>query len=376
VTSPAAIPRLTPEQPRPRPARRAAVLGCLLALAAWSGIGRAAGRTGQPPADVVARVNGRPILRRDFDLAVQLSLRRRRGDVSLEDLKTARAAVLDALIDNELLYQQATSGVTVVTDAEVRDEETRMRTGLGDAELAALLEENGVSGAEFTEQVRRTLLVTRFVNDRVVVGVKIGDDEVRRIYDQNPRDMVRPDAVRISQIMLRVAPDAAPAVRAGVRQKMEAILQELRAGQDFADMARKYSEGPEAARGGDAGFLTRGGGGSPAIEEAAFSLRPGTVSDVLETRMGFHVIEVLEKRAGGPIPFEEAQKSIRARLEAAARDAMLRDYLAGLRQKAPIVKSPGFSVPTRPTSAPGPAAPPPAATPRPAASPAGPKGGR
>jgi len=376
VTSASATSGFSSQLRRPRPWHRTVVLGCLLALGAGGGSALAAERKAPPPADVVARVNGRPILGRDFNLAVQLSLRRRRGDVSLADLQATRDAVLDAQIDNELLYQQATGSAIAVTPAEVRDEESRMREGLGDAELAALLEESGVSAEDFTEQVRRTLLVTRFVKDRVIAGVTVGDDEVRRAYDQNPRDMVRPDAVRISQIVLRVAPDAAPAVRAGVRQKMEAILQEVRAGRDFAELARKYSEGPEAARGGDAGLLTRGGGGPPAIEEAAFNLKPGAVSDVLETRMGFHVIKVQDARAGGAIPFEEAQKSIRARLESAAREAKLHDYIAGLRQRAQIVKSPGLSSPPRPNASPAPGATNPGGTPRPGAPTAGSKPAR
>jgi parvulin-like peptidyl-prolyl isomerase len=138
----------------------------------------------------------------------------------------------------------------------------------------------------------------------------------------------------VRQSLIRAPADSLPA-RAAARQKIEAILEEIKGGRDFADQARRYSEGPEAARGGDAGWIY-GGNGPPPIERAVFRLQPGEISDVVETRLGFHLLRVEERRPEGPVPFDEAKESIRLKVEAREREARIQAYLAGVKEKARI----------------------------------------
>lgn len=314
------------------PRHAAAVLGGLVLCLA---VPAAAGAAPSKDPAVVARVNGKPILRRDFDLAVQLQFRGRAPGVGLGELRAARERILEALIDGELLYQKAARNGREPAAAEVAAEMKRLRDGFGsEEEFAATLRDNGVPEAEFREQVRRSLVVDRFVEREVVGPVEVPDSELRQYYDQNPRDMLRPERVRFSQILAR-APADEPGGRAAARRKIEAILKELRAGREFADLARRHSDGPGKERGGEAGFLVRGTG-LPALERVLFSLQPGQTSDIVETRLGFHLVRVLERQPEGPIPFEEAKEAIRARLAARARDARLRAYVDGLRAGARI----------------------------------------
>jgi len=125
--------------------------------------------------DVMARVNGHPILRRDFDLAVQLQFRGRRNPVGLKELQALRDQVLEGLIDNELLYQKAAKSEAPVSDGDVEAEFQKMKEGFATADaFSAILKRNGVGEAEFKDQLRRTLLVTRFVDRQVVGEIKIG----------------------------------------------------------------------------------------------------------------------------------------------------------------------------------------------------------
>jgi peptidyl-prolyl cis-trans isomerase C len=336
---------MLPRVETPRPERQAltrrllapALLGALLAVQAP---GMAAPPAGEARAEVVARVNGRPILRRDFDLAVQLQFRGRLpGIVGLKELQAVRDKVLERLIENELLYQKAVKTESAVPDGEVENDLEKMRAGFPSAaEFADVLQQNGVGEAEFKDQLRRTLIVTRFVDREIVGDIRVADEEVRRYYEQNPAGMTRPEAVRLSQILVRVAPGASQEARAAARQKIEAILKEVRAGGDFAQLARKHSEGPEAAGGGDAGLLIKGKG-PPAIERVAFSLQPGQASDVIESRRGFHIIKVGEKRPEGPVPFEEIKETIRARLVAREREDKIRAYVDQLKEKARVERS-------------------------------------
>lgn len=325
---------------RLRPCARAlrllvpALFGSLLAIGAP---GLAAPPAGDGRADVVARVNGRPILRRDFELAVQLQFRgRRAGNVGLKELQAVREKVLESLIENELLYQKAARADAAVPDGEVEDQFRKMRDSFPSAgKFTDALRENGVGEAEFREQLKRTLIVTRFVERELVGGLEATEEEARRYYDQNPAEMARPEAVRLSQIVVRLTPGASQAERIAARQKIEAILKEVRAGEDFGQLARRHSEGADAAAGGDAGLLIKGKG-PPAIERVAFSLQPGQVSDVIESRLGLHIIKVGERRPEGPAPFAEVKEAIRARLLARERKERIRAYVEQLKEQARV----------------------------------------
>jgi parvulin-like peptidyl-prolyl isomerase len=286
-------------------------------------------------AEIVARVNGQPVLRRDFDLAVQLQFQGRAASVGHAELKAVREKVLEKLIDNEILFQRASSRGTKVADKEVDAEAERIQSAWESGEaFSAFLRDSGISAAEFRGQVRRTLVVTRFVDEEVAGDLKLEEADLRRYYDQNPKEIIRPESVRLSQIMVR-APTGSPGERAQARQRIEAILKKLHSGLDFADAARKYSDGPEAERGGDAGFVTRGSR-PPPVERAAFQMQPGETSDIIETRVGFHIIRVGEQRPEGPVPFEETREMIRARLTAREREEKIGDYVAGLKEKARV----------------------------------------
>ena len=286
--------------------------------------------------DVMARVNGHPILRRDFDLAVQLQFRGRRNPVGLKELQALRDQVLEGLIDNELLYQKAVKSEAPVPDADVEAEFQKMEEGFATADaFSAVLKRNGVGEAEFKDQLRRTLLVTRFVDRQVVGEINVPDEDVRRYYDQNPAEVNRKEAVQLTQILVRVTPDADARARATAREKIEAILKEVKSGGDFADLARKYSEDREARKTGHTGWIVRGNG-PPTIERSAFALQPGQTSDVVESRLGFHILKVLQKRAEGPVPYEEAMETIRAKLLARERAGKIRAYVDDLKEQARV----------------------------------------
>ena len=327
----------------------------LAAVALATGIAAAAGSGGSPapstaaaprpaPAPpgsgVVARVNGSPILRRDFDLAVQVEFRRRPPDARRhEDLQAVRAAVLDTLIDNELLYQKATQAKVTVADADVQKEVQKLRQSLGSAdEATAFMKSAGLGEKDLADQVRRTLMVKRFAEKEVTGQVSVTDAQAKAWYDGHPDEVRRPEAVHISQIVVRVPPGADATARSNARQKIEAILQELRSGKDFGEMARLHSDGPEAKHDGDSGWIWQGGGALPAVEHAALQLQPGQTTDVVESLRGFHVIKAIARRPAGPVPYEEMKDRIVTRLKNEQRETRLKDYLAGLRKSARIEK--------------------------------------
>jgi len=318
-------------------------LSCLALASAWTGaVAAPAGAPASPPAGTVARVNGRPILRRDFDIAVQMAFQQRGpGERKHEDLQAARAAVLETLIDNELLYQKAVQAKTAVPEADVRQELEGLKASLGTPDaVAAFLKENGVTEKDLADQVRRSQVVRRFVDTQLADAPAFDDAAARAYYDAHRDLFLRPEAVRISQILVNAAPEASPAMRAEARAKAEAILAELRGGKDFGDLARLHSDGPEAKRGGDSGWVWAGGGALPPVERAALALRPGQTSDVVESRRGFHIVKAIERRPAGAIPFEESRERIVDKLAAERRHDQVRAYVADLRKSARVEKTP------------------------------------
>jgi len=129
-------------------------------------------------------------------------------------------------------------------------------------------------------------------------------------------------------------------MRADARAKAEAILAELRSGKEFGELARLHSDGAEAKKGGDSGWVWAGGGALPPVERAALALQPGQTSDVVESRRGFHIIKATERRPAGMIPFEESRERIVDKLTAERRHDKVRAYVASLRKSARIETTP------------------------------------
>ena len=321
-----------------------AVLAVLL-LAVTLAPGPARAQASEDPGaaglETIARVNGQPILRRDYDLAVQLRFRRRGpGRRGIDDLRAVRESVVQTLIDNELIYQSVKGARIEIPESEVDEELDRLRRSHNPpGALDGLLEQNRITESEFREQVRRTLLVMRYIDQEVVGELSVQDADVRRYYEEHPEEMEQPEGVRISQIVAHASLEAAASVRNAAREKIEAIARELQSGTDFAELARLHSDGPEAERGGDSGYVTRGGRALPRVEETAFALRTDEVSDIIETRRGYHIIKVTARRPSGRISPAEATEAIRERLLSRARSERIDQYIAGLRKMGRIERA-------------------------------------
>jgi peptidyl-prolyl cis-trans isomerase D len=148
-------------------------------------------------------------------------------------------------------------------------------------------------------------------------------ERVREAYDERAEEYDRPEEVRARHILVRLADDADPETEAAARETMDAIVKRIGEGADFVDVALEVSEDPGSKdQGGDLGFFPRGRM-VPPFEEAAFSLEPGVISEVIRTTHGLHLIRVEEKRAAMVVPFEEVRDEI-------ARDLIRREEALGL----------------------------------------------
>jgi len=250
---------------------------------------------------------------------------------------------LDVLVEGELLAQEAARrglgpepGAVEKAVAEAR---SQFPTG---EKFRSRLERSGLDEAGFAEHVGKQMAIERLL-EQIGSGVEVSDAEVHAFYEDNLWKFTVPEQVRARHVLIGVAPGASQAERDRARARIEAVLEEARAGADFAELARRHSTDTSATAGGELGFFARGQMVGP-FEAAAFALQPGQLSGVVETQFGFHVIQVEERRGGERAPESAARDDIRAHLKRAKSQAALRDRIEALREAGHVeILLPGAS---------------------------------
>ncbi|MCD6165964.1 peptidylprolyl isomerase [bacterium] len=207
---------------------------------------------------------------------------------------------LQNLIVQKILLTKAREDTIVVEDSQVEQVlEQQINQWIQQIGSERKVEEYfGSSMNKIKRRVRKEIrehLMVEKLQQQKLQEVKITRQEVEQFYQTN-RDSLPElkESVEISHILLQVTPGAESKQQA--REKIAGILERLRSGEDFAELARQYSEDPgSAAKGGELGFIQRGDFVKD-FEEKAFALQPGQISDIVETQFGFHIIQMLERR--------------------------------------------------------------------------------
>lgn len=144
--------------------------------------------------------------------------------------------------------------------------------------------------------------------------VRVSSQEVEEYYAQNRGNYQRPEQVRLRHILIRVAPGAHPDVEGKARARAQDVLSKAKGGEDFAQLARRYSEDATATKGGDLGLVSRADI-DPTIGRVAFSLRKGEIGPIVRSNYGFHILKVEERREGMERPLSEVREEIAALLK-------------------------------------------------------------
>jgi parvulin-like peptidyl-prolyl isomerase len=216
------------------------------------------------------------------------------------------------------------------------------------------LERSNNTPANMMDDLKRNLLRDRVV-EKLSGAVDVKDDDVKKYYEENKTRFVEREQVRASRILVRVPFNAAAAESKKGEAKAKALLKQAKAkGADFAKLAKENSGGPEAARGGDLGWFTRGRF-PPEFDQAAFALDANQLSGVVKTKLGYEVIRVAEKKPERQRPVEEVKENIRNSLMARKRNEKRREVLRTLKGEAKVEQLITFDRPTpqavKPTAA-------------------------
>jgi peptidyl-prolyl cis-trans isomerase SurA len=253
--------------------------------------------------------------------------------------RAARAAalrreVLERLIDDELILQQAAELKLTVTSEQVDSsiEEIKRQNNIDDDQLREALRAQGMSMAAYRADLKKQLLRFRVINIAVGSRVTISDDDVKTYYDRHMKDGANVQ-VRASHIFIAIPENADSAVVAEKQAQAKKLLDRALAGEDFAKLAREASDDPATrAEGGDLGYF--GKDMLPkAIEEMVFAMKIGDVRGPVRADRGFHVIKLVDRKTKDPKPLDEVKDDVRMQLRQKEMERQSKSYLAELRKK-------------------------------------------
>ncbi len=292
-----------------------------------------------PSDQVIAKVNDVAITMQDLALEqaqVMTEMQRRNHPMGADRVDALKKELLETLIERELLYQKARE-----RDLQIRNrwverllDELKEKIG-GNNGYRSFLASVGLDEPGLKERMRRGLVVQRLLRRDVVRRIKVSEAEMQVFFRQHPEYFVRREQVRVRHILIAVDDPSDVEMRGRALLRIQAIQNMLSEGTAFAALALEHSDDPSKSRGGDLGYQTRDRL-IPAFAQAAFSLQPGEVSNIVETHLGYHLIQMIDRLPASPMAYRNArdkiERTLRRNKEKKAADA----YLARLRKTADI----------------------------------------
>ncbi len=233
--------------------------------------------------------------------------------------------ILDQLIDYELLYQQAQKEKVKIHNDEINLEIDKIKDNFSSPEeFNEALKANNITLVQLKDDIKRQLMINSILEE-TRNQISITDDELLEYYNENKESLFEPEQVHARHILVETAEEA------------NNLLLQLKEGlTDFAELAIEKSIGPSAPSGGDLGFFARGQMVKE-FEEAAFSLKPGEISGVVQTQFGYHIIKCEDKKEEYSPTFEEAEEKISNTLRNQKENEGISALISKLREEAVIV---------------------------------------
>ncbi|KAB0669079.1 peptidylprolyl isomerase [Oryzomonas sagensis] len=243
---------------------------------------------------------------------------------------------LNQLISSELLFQAGQKLDIKDLDKQADAKLAKIKNGFSDAkDYDRALQNIGMNEKMLYDDTRRELVISNFVKTNISSKITVSDEEIKKFYDQNPDKFRQDEQIRASHILIGVDSKAGIEARKAAREKAEKLHNELLNGADFATLAKANSTCPSAKQGGDLGFFGRGKM-DPQFERAAFALERGGLSNVVETRFGYHIIKLLNLKKAETVSLSEARDKIEDYLRTQKTNAAIGDFVGGARRSAKI----------------------------------------
>jgi peptidyl-prolyl cis-trans isomerase SurA len=245
--------------------------------------------------------------------------------------------VLEKLIEEKLIEQEVKkSGVKVSSkEIEATLEEVKRRNAATQEDLEKALAVEGLTLETYKKQIEKGLKRQKLIHWSVKVEEKAGEKELREFYQKNMDRYRTRETYRPGQILFVIPKGATPEEILEIRKKCQKVLEKIKRGEDFGEMALLYSEDISNKDHGDLGYFGKGEL-LPAFEREALRLRVGEVSGIVRTEFGFHIIKLLDRKGTDPLPFEEVIERVKADFYDGEMEKAFRQYLSTLKEKSVI----------------------------------------
>jgi peptidyl-prolyl cis-trans isomerase SurA len=294
---------------------------------------------------IIARVNNEIITQRTYEQEqekLRQQLAQQYSGAELEaQVKAQSKNLLRDLIDQSLMVQKAKDDdINVETDVVKQLDDIRKKNNLATLEdLETEVEKQGMNYEDYKDQIRRDLLMREVIGREVGsrIQFQLSHEDARKFYEAHKKEFESPGMVHLAQILISTEkrkPEEA-------EKRANEALAELKAGQRFADIAKKYSDGPAAEQGGDVGFMKEGTL-APDIGAVVAKLDLNEFSNPIQTRYGYIILKVLDRYSPGIPKFEEVEQRINEVLYEEKMQPNLREFLLRLRKESYIYKAPGY----------------------------------
>ena len=277
--------------------------------------------------DIVATVNGNNITIEDFKVTLALNkidLESKYGstvwETEVEDgvkfKDTFKNRVLKGMIDVEAVCEEAKKDGLTPSEEEIDKAFDELNKNLyANENYKKILEDLKISDTCIKSQVEKTLTIQKYT-ENFDKNLKISDEEMKKYYEEHKADYYK-DEVKASHILISTVDDngkeLSEAKKKEAKKKAEEVLKKAKSGEEFSELAKEYSDDPgSAANGGDLGYFTKGQMVQP-FEEAAFSLKSGEISGLVESEYGYHIIKVYDK-IDKQLTFDEVKDEIKKTL--------------------------------------------------------------
>jgi peptidyl-prolyl cis-trans isomerase SurA len=228
--------------------------------------------------------------------------------------------------------------INVETDVVKQLDDIRKKNNLATLEeLETDVEKQGLNYEDFKDQIRRNLLMREVISREVGSRIQMSRDDARKFYEAHKKEFESPGMIRLGQILVSIEkrkPEEA-------EKRANDAYAELKAGQRFAEIAKKYSDGPGAEEGGEVGFMKEGAL-APDIAAVVAKLDLNEFSSPIQTKYGYIILKVLERYSPGIPKFEEVEQRVNEVLYDQKMQPDLRAYMLRLRKESYIYKAPGY----------------------------------
>lgn len=292
----------------------------------------------QAPPGVFLTIGDKQFKKDDFNKEFEEAWGRQKASVP-EGLKeeykrNLKAQMIERLIIRTLFEEEAKRKNVIATEEEIDSQWTRMKKSFADKkDWADFVRKTGIKREDVATMILMNKLVEKELGPRMEPTAK----EIRAYYDNNLDSFTKPERAHVRHILIAVEEKEDEFARRSKKEKLESIRREILKGKDFAQAARENSDCPSKVRGGDLGEVFRPKE-EDALSKAIFNQKIGEIGPVVESKRGFHLIQVLERKPREKVPFAEVKKHIAEMLKKGRINETLSLLTARLRKEAVVIK--------------------------------------